>query len=81
MDYKLARAELSLEPQIISMGEIDDLIKSERETIIYFDRENSEKNLLKLKKHFEDRGHNTYLRPIKFGLDENDMIYEFHIIQ
>ncbi len=80
MEFKLAKADLHLESKTANISEIEALLKVDRENIFYFEKENSEKNLTKLEKHFKDRGYSTYMREIKFGLDDNDKIYELHII-
>ena len=30
--------------------------------------------------HFEEKGYSVYMREVKYGLDENEFIYEVHII-
>ncbi|NPA81543.1 MAG: hypothetical protein GXO31_02920 [Epsilonproteobacteria bacterium] len=80
MKIKLARAELSAKPKEIDLEEIDKIVEKESQKIFYFDRENEHKNLVKMVEYFEDKGRSVYLREVRYGLDENDYIYEVHIL-
>ena len=55
-------------------------IEFENKKIFYFDKDNSHKELKKLIEHFEEKGYSVYMREVKYGLDENEYIYEVHII-
>ncbi|MRJ02666.1 MAG: hypothetical protein GXO19_03700 [Epsilonproteobacteria bacterium] len=81
MELKLARSELNGEPKSISLQEIEEAVKREGNKIFYFDRENSHKDLMNLVDYFEERGYSVYFREVRYGLDENDYIYEVHILQ
>ena len=80
MEFKLAKAEVNSEPEITTFDKLEASFKSERENIFYFDKSNSEKNIDKLKKYFEEKKYSVYKREIRFGLDDNDIVYEVHII-
>ncbi|MRI84026.1 MAG: hypothetical protein C6I00_06355 [Nitratiruptor sp.] len=80
MELKLARSELNGKPKPITLEEIEELVRKEGNKIFYFDRENSHKDLMALVEYFEERGYSVYFREVRYGLDENDYIYEVHIL-
>ena len=80
MEYKLAQVDAESEAKIVTLEEIEELSKSDKESIIYFDRTNSEKSLKLLVKYFDKQDRNVYIREVKFGLDENDYLYEVHVL-
>ena len=80
MDLKVARTEIKLKPKKIEVSKIEDMVSKEESVIIYFDRDNTHKDLLELQDHFEAQGKSFYMREVKFGLSENEYMYEVHII-
>ncbi len=80
MELKLAREDLKAKPKKITLEKIEEMVKKEGNKIFYFDRENSHKDLMELVDYFEQRGYSVYFREVKYGLDENDYIYEVHIL-
>ncbi len=80
MDLKIARAELKLKPKKIEVSKIEDIVTKDESVILYFDRDNTHKDLLELQDHFETQGKSFYMREVKFGLSENEYMYEVHII-
>ena len=80
MELKLARQTLDAKPKTISLEKIEEMVKKEGDKIFYFDRENSHKDLMDMVDYFEERGFSVYFREVKYGLDENDYIYEVHIL-
>jgi len=80
MEYKLAREDLTSEAKIVTLEEIEKMMKPDGETIMYFDRTNPEKTLNKLVKHFDKQDKTVYIREVRYGLDEKDYIYEVHIL-
>lgn len=79
MELKLARMELDSKPKTISLEKIEATVKQSGK-IFYFDKDNSHKDLIALIKHFEQKGLSVYHRTVKYGLDENDYMYEVHIL-
>ncbi len=75
--------ELKLAP--MNIGEtakkvkVEDLIQDELK-IVYFDKENSHKDLQKAKSFLESKGKVVYMGEVHYGLDVKDFIYEFRII-
>ena len=80
MDLKLARADLGAKPKKINLAKIEEKAVREESVIFYFDRENSHKNLLALQDHFEGQGRSFYMSEVKYGLSDNDYMYQVHIM-
>jgi len=80
MKLKLAKHKADEESKTVTLSEIAETLEKEKQKIFYFDQDNSHKNLVSLVEHFEDKGYSVYLKEVKFGLDENDYMYEVHIL-
>ncbi|MDR0407802.1 MAG: hypothetical protein LBH45_02620 [Campylobacteraceae bacterium] len=80
MELKLAKTTLNEKSKIIQLDKIEETIEKEGEGIFYFDKENSHKDLVKLVEHFEEKNFSVYLRHVKYGLNEQDYMYEVHIL-
>jgi hypothetical protein len=78
MKLKLARTTLKAKPKTIELSKLEEELPSK--SIFYFDKENSHKELKELIEYFEEKGYSVYMREVKYGLDENEYIYEVHII-
>ncbi len=80
MELILAKTELGGKTRKIKLEKIEEILKNEGQKIFYFDKSNSHKDLVSLVEHFEELGYSVYLREVKYTLDENDYIYEIHIL-
>ena len=80
MDLKLARVELSNKPATISVKKIIEQIKSKEQEIFYFDKSNSHKDIMSALQKFEEEGYNVYFREVRFGLSEEEYMYQAHIL-
>ncbi len=80
MELKLARKELGSKPKMIKLEKIEEIIEKDGQKIFYFDKENSHKDLVALVEHFEDKELSVYLREVKYGLGDDDYMYEIHIL-
>lgn len=80
MDLKLARTAINEKPKTISLKKIEEAISEEGQNFFYFDRENSHKDLLAFVAHFEKQGLSVYHRVVRYGLDDEDYMYEVHIL-
>lgn len=80
MKLKLAKNSQEGTNESITLSEIADMLEKEGQKILYFDQDNSHKNLVSLVEHFEEKGLSVYLKEVKFGLDESDYMYEVHIL-
>ena len=80
MDLKLARTDLDAKPKKIDLAKIEATTEKDDSVIFYFDRENSHKDLLALQDHFEEKGKSFYMSEVKYGLSDNDYMYQVHIM-
>ncbi|SFV63977.1 FIG00388607: hypothetical protein [hydrothermal vent metagenome] len=78
MKLKLARTTLKAKPKTIELKKLEEELASR--SIFYFDKDNSHKELKALIEYFEEKGYSVYMREVKYGLDDNEFIYEVHII-
>jgi hypothetical protein len=79
MKLKLARTTLKAKPKMIDIKKLEEDLANK--SIFYFDKDNSHKEMIELIEHFEEKGYSVYMREVKYGLDDNEYIYEVHIIQ
>ena len=79
MKLKLARASITTKPKLIDISKIEEDL--EKKSIFYFDKDNSHKELKALIEYFEDKGYSVYMREVKFGLNDDEFIYEVHIVK
>ncbi len=80
MELKLARVELDAKPKKIDLAKIGSILEKEDSVILYFDRDNSHKDLLEMQDHFEEAGKSFYMKEVKYGLADNEYMYQVHII-
>ncbi len=80
MDLKYARTEIDAKPKKADLKKIEDSVEKYGSVIYYFDRENSHKDLLELQDYFEEKGKGFYMNEVKFGLSDNEYMYQVHII-
>jgi len=79
MKLKLARASINAKPKTIDISKIEEIL--DKQSIFYFDKDNSHKDLKALIEYFEDKGYSVYMREVKFGLNDDEFIYEVHIVK
>ncbi|KIM11439.1 MAG: hypothetical protein KU38_06495 [Sulfurovum sp. FS08-3] len=79
MELKLARKTLKSKPKTVALEKIEEEL--EKNTILYFDNENSHKELKEMLEYYENKGYSVYMREVKYGLDEGEYIYEVHIVR
>ncbi|RUM69129.1 MAG: hypothetical protein DSZ07_05345 [Sulfurovum sp.] len=79
MKLKLARASVTAKPKLIDIDKIEEDL--EKKSIFYFDKENSHKELKSLIEYFEEKEYSVYMREVKFGLDDEEYLYEVHIVK
>ena len=81
MEYILAQTDVEAKQvKKITIEEIEEISNSGKISIIYLDGINSEKDIMKLIAYFNKKNRNVYVREVKFGLDQNEYLYEIHII-
>ena len=81
MEYILAQTDVEAKQvKKITLEEIEQLLNSGKMSIVYLDKQNSEKDIMKLVAYFNKKNRNVYVREVKFGLDKNEYLYEIHIV-
>ncbi|WP_297442419.1 HP0268 family nuclease [Sulfurimonas sp.] len=80
MDLKFARTDLEAKPKKVDLEKLDAEVAKNDSIIFYFDRENSHKDLLALQDHYEAMGKSFYMSEVKYGLSDNDYMYQVHIM-
>ncbi|WP_141046761.1 HP0268 family nuclease [Aliarcobacter cryaerophilus] len=80
MELLIARNELNEKPKKVQLEKIKDELKKEGQKIFYFDRDNSHKDMMALVEALEKDGFNIYFREIKFGLADDEYMYEVHAL-
>jgi hypothetical protein len=79
MKLKLARTTLKAKPKTIELEKLEEELANK--SIFYFDKDNAHKELKAMIEYFEERGYAVHMREVRYGLDDNEYIYEVHIIQ
>lgn len=80
MELLFARNELNEKPKKVQLDKIREELKAEEEKIFYFDRDNSHKDMMALVDALEDDGYNVYFREVKYGLADDEYMYEVHAL-
>ena len=80
MDLKFARTDIEVKPKKAELAKIEAAVEKQDSIIFYFDRENSHKDLLELQDHFEAQGKSFYMSEVKYGLSDNEYMYQVHIV-
>ncbi|MBD3841702.1 MAG: hypothetical protein IE909_07435 [Campylobacterales bacterium] len=78
MEILLARKELDAKPKKIDVSKILDELGKTGEKIYYFDKDNSHKDMMSLVETIEEQGYNVHLREVKYGLADDEYMYEVH---
>ncbi|MEA3384658.1 MAG: HP0268 family nuclease [Campylobacterota bacterium] len=80
MDILLARKELNIKPKKVSVDKLLETLAQKEDDIMYFDRENSHKDMMALVDTFEEAGYTVHFREVKFGLADDEYAYEIHAL-
>ena len=80
MKFKLAKSNIDGENKVISQKEIEEIMKNKDSEIFYLDKDNSLKDIQKLKSFLEKNSKSTYFNEIRYGLDKDSFLYELHVI-
>ena len=80
MNLKFARTEIEQKPKKAELAKIETNLEKEDGVIMYFDRDNSHKDLLELQGYFEEKGKSFYMSEVKYGLADNEYMYQVHIV-
>lgn len=80
MELLLARKELNEEPIKVEIETLKAEVSDLGDKIFYFDRDNSHKDMMALVDSFEEDGYNVYFREVKYGLADDEYMYEVHAL-
>ena len=80
MELLFARNELTEKPKKVQPDKIKQELNKSGEKIFYFDRDNSHKDMMSLVDALEDEGYNVYFREVKYGLADEEYMYEVHAL-
>lgn len=80
MELLFARNDLNEKPKKVQLDKIKEELKNDGEKIFYFDRDNSHKDMMSLVDALEGDGFNVYFREIKYGLADDEYMYEVHAL-
>lgn len=80
MQLKLARTELASKPKSVKIEDLQAQVEKSGQKIFYLDRENSQKDLAALVDFFDTKGFSVYQCIVRYGLNENEYMYEVHIL-
>ena len=78
MELKLATTEANDKVKSISLNDIIKTAQTQGSATFYLDKENTLKDLQKMKQTIEKDGKSVHLNELKYGLDS--YLYELHII-
>ena len=80
MDILLARKELTAKPKKVNFEKLLEELSQKEEEILYFDRENSHKDMMAIVDKFEEAGYSVHFREAKYGLADDEYLYEIHVL-
>ncbi len=80
MELLFARNELNEKPKKVKIDKIIEELKELGEKIFYFDKDNSHKDMMALVDALEGEGYNVYFREVRYGLAEDEYMYEVHAL-
>lgn len=78
MELLIARDDIKDKPKKIKLSKIKEELKEAEQKISYFDRDNSHKDMMGLVDALEADGYNVYFREVKYGLGDEEYLYEVH---
>jgi len=80
MNLLFARTDIDVKPKKAELAKIEASVEKDDSVIFYFDKDNQHKDLLELQDHFESKGKSFYMSEVKFGLADNEYMYQVHIM-
>jgi len=80
MEILLAKKELEAKPKKVTFEKLLDSLNNKGEEIFYFDKDNSHKDMMNIVDKFEEAGYNVHFREVKYGLADDEYIYELHAL-
>ena len=80
MELLFERNEINEKPKKVQLDKIKEELKKNSQKIFYFDRDNSHKDMMALVDALEKDGYNVYFREVKYGLADEEYMYEVHAL-
>lgn len=80
MDLKLARKDLNEKQKTISLEEIEKQVEEKGSATFYLDKDNSIKDIQKMRLSLEKNSKSVHWNELRYGLDKDSFLYELHII-
>jgi len=80
MELLFARNELNEKAKKVQLDKIKEDLSKDGQRIFYFDRDNSHKDMMALVDTLEADGYNVYFREIRYGLADEEYMYEVHAL-
>jgi len=80
MELLIARSDIDKKGSKVDSKKIVQALEKEGNGIYYFDKENSHKDLLTFKDEIEAIGYSFYMKEVKYGLADDEYMYEAHIL-
>ena len=80
MELLFARNELNEKPKKVQLDKIKEDLQKDGQKIFYFDRDNSHKDMMAVVDALEGDGFNVYFREVKYGLADDEYMYEVHAL-
>lgn len=80
MELLLAKNELNEKPKKVQLDKIKEDLEKDGQKIFYFDKDNSHKDMMALVSALEKNGLNVYFREVRYGLADDEYMYEVHAL-
>lgn len=80
MELLFARDDIKAEPKKVELEKVLEELEINKDKIFYFDKNNSHKDMMELVETLEEKGFNVYFREIKYGLSDEEYMYEVHAL-
>ena len=80
MELLLARNELKKKKKKVQLDKIKEDLEKDGQKIFYFDKDNSHKDMMALVSALEKNGLNVYFREVRYGLADDEYMYEVHAL-
>ena len=81
MEILIAREEITSKPKKVKLDKLLSTLEEKAEDIFYFDRDNSHKVIMEVVEKIESDGYNVHFREVRYGLADDEYIYEVHALK
>ena len=80
MELLFAKKWVKMKKKKVQLDKIKEELKKNNQKIFYFDKDNSHKDMMALVDALEGDGYNVYFREIKYGLADDEYMYDVHAL-